>query len=107
VNERQDGARQAATRAPTSTPARRLAIAAPLAGATYLIDSTLRREFQTLSLQAQGAAAGTSLEWLVNGATVGTVEAGGTLRWPLVRGTHVITVRDASGQRAQTRVEVR
>jgi membrane carboxypeptidase/penicillin-binding protein PbpC len=84
-----------------------LAIAAPLAGATYLIDATLRREFQTLPLQARGAAAGTSLEWLVNGATVGTVEAGGTLRWPLVRGRHVIAVRDSAGRQAETRIEVR
>jgi membrane carboxypeptidase/penicillin-binding protein PbpC len=88
-------------------PRSRLAIAAPLAGATYLIDPTLRAEFQTLPLRARGVPAGTPLEWLVNNVAVGTVDAGGTLRWPLARGRHVIVVRDAFGERAETAIEVR
>jgi penicillin-binding protein 1C len=85
----------------------RLAIVAPLAGATYLVDPTLRPEFQTLPLQARGVPTGTSLEWLVNDVVVGTVDSGLTLRWPLTRGRHVIVVRDGAGQRAQTEIEVR
>ncbi len=93
---------------PTSRPsAAELTIAAPLAGATYLIDPTLRPEFQTLALQARGAPAGTSLEWRVNGIAVGSIDASGTLRWPLARGRHVIAVHDASGRRAETAIDVR
>jgi penicillin-binding protein 1C len=97
--------------APTTPSARTsasgLTIAAPLAGATYLIDPTLRPEFQALPLQARGAPAGTSLEWRVDGVAVGTIGAGLTLRWPLSRGRHVIAVVDASGRRAETTIEVR
>ncbi len=87
--------------------AARLTIVAPLSGATYMIDPTLRAEFQTLPLQARGVPAGTTVEWLVNGVAVGSADAAGTLRWPLVRGRHVIAVRDTTGQRAETRIEVR
>ncbi|HET9372191.1 MAG TPA: penicillin-binding protein 1C, partial [Vicinamibacterales bacterium] len=83
-----------------------LRIVAPLAGAVFLIDPTLRSEFQALPLRAAGAAPG-SLEWFVNGAPVGSAAADAPLRWPLVRGTHAITVRDAAGRTAETRVVVR
>ena len=97
----------AAASTASSRGAAALAIAAPLPGATYLIDPTLRPEFQTLPLQARGAPSGTPLEWRVNGVAVGTIAAGLTLRWPLARGRHVIAVRDASGRRAETTIEVR
>ncbi len=84
-----------------------LAIVAPLAGATYSIDPTLRREFQSLPLRAGGVPAGTEVEWLVDGASIGRVRADGTLRWPLVRGSHRIAVRDAAGRVAETRIDVR
>jgi membrane carboxypeptidase/penicillin-binding protein PbpC len=83
-----------------------LTIVAPLAGATFMIDPTLRPEFQTLPLRATGGSAG-ELEWFVDGAPVGTAARGGTLRWPLARGRHAIAVRDASGREAATRIEVR
>ena len=83
-----------------------LAIAAPLGGATYYIDPTLRREFQALGLRATGASSGTRLEWRVDGTPVGTVDTGGVLRWPLEPGHHVIEVRDSSGRTAATTIEV-
>ena len=84
-----------------------LAIVRPLSGATFLIDPTLRPEFQTLVLQARGAAPG-RLEWFVNGAPVGAVdsEAAG-VRWPLARGKHDVTVRDSRGRSARTAITVR
>jgi penicillin-binding protein 1C len=84
-----------------------LTIVAPLSGATYLIDPTLRTEFQTLPLRASGATAGASLQWRVNGVAVGTVEAGEALRWPLARGRHVIEVRESERRAATTWIEVR
>jgi penicillin-binding protein 1C len=84
-----------------------LTIVAPLPGATYLIDPTLRAEFQTLPLRATGTARDGSLEWFVNGSPVGTSSIGGTIRWRMARGTHAITVLDAEGRSAETRIEIR
>jgi penicillin-binding protein 1C len=83
-----------------------LTIVAPLAGALYLFDPTLRAEFQALPLRARGGAAG-RLRWFVDGAPVGDAGPDEALRWPLVRGTHAIEVRDAAGQTSDTRIVVR
>jgi penicillin-binding protein 1C len=83
-----------------------LTIAAPLAGAVYLLDPTLRAAFQMLPLEARGGAPG-SLEWFVDGASVGTADPDTPLRWPLSRGAHAITVRDASGHATSTSIVVR
>ena len=98
----------AQARRQTGTPAgvRGLRIAAPLSGALYLIDPTLRPEFQALPLRVEGAAPG-SVEWFVDDEPVGTVAAADTLRWPLARGAHAIRVRDAAGRTARTSVTVR
>lgn len=89
-----------------SEPDEGFRVVAPLAGALYLIDPTLRPEFQSLPLRAAGATPG-DLEWFVDGKSVGTIASDGTLRWPLARGTHDIRVRDAAGRTAETRVVVR
>ena len=105
---------------PGSTPAKRpahvrpvssrkepaLSIVNPPAGATYLIDPTLRREFQTLALRATGAS-GATLDWKVNGQPVGRRAADATLHWPLAPGTHRITVQDERGRTAEATVRVR
>ena len=83
-----------------------LTIVAPLAGALYLYDPTLRREFQMLPLRARGGDSG-QLQWFVDGAPVGTGGHDEALRWPLARGAHAIVVRDAAGQTADTRIVVR
>jgi hypothetical protein len=66
----------------------RFRIANPPDGATYLIDPTLRSEFQTLRLRADAASRVTS-------------------EWPLVPGTHVITAIDANGHRDSVRIVVK
>ena len=82
-----------------------LAIDQPLGGAVYLFDPTLRSEFQMLSFRARG---GTSpLDWFVNGQPVGSVARDEAVRWPLVRGTHIVSVRDRAGRSAETQIVVR
>ena len=81
------------------------AITSPPDGATYLIDPTLRREFQTLPLRAVGAAS--ALSWTVSGRAVGTADAGGTLEWPLAPGRHQVVVTDARGRTAAATITVR
>lgn len=83
-----------------------LRIVSPANGSTFLIDPTLRREFQTLPLRAVAAAAGT-LEWTVNGQLVGSADADSKVNWALVPGRHRITARDGSGRVAEAFVTVR
>jgi penicillin-binding protein 1C len=90
----------------TSATAGDLKIVRPLGGAVFLIDPTLRPEFQTLALNARSSAPG-HLEWFVDGSAVGSAEAGTAIRWPLVRGRHDVVVRDGAGRSASTRIEVR
>ena len=93
---------------PTKSPAegRGLEIANPPSGATYLIDPTLRREFQTLALRATTARPG-RIQWQVNGTSVGSSSSEEPLMWPLTAGTHTITARDVRGRTAAATITVR
>ena len=81
------------------------AITSPPDGATYLIDPTLRREYQTLPLRAVGAAS--AVTWTVSGRAVGTTDAGGPLEWPLAPGMHQVAATDARGRTATATITVR
>jgi hypothetical protein len=83
-----------------------LAIVNPPAGGVYLIDPTLRREFQTLAFRAV-AAHPTMIDWQVNGRSVGTSSSDSPLMWPLAPGTHRITARDDRGNIAEGSVTVK
>jgi penicillin-binding protein 1C len=83
-----------------------LAIANPPSGATYLIDPTLRRGFQTLSLRAVASVTG-ELEWHIDGKRLGSVGSDTGLEWPLATGSHTITVRDRNGHSAESTIVVR
>ncbi|HWW61880.1 MAG TPA: penicillin-binding protein 1C [Thermoanaerobaculia bacterium] len=74
-----------------------LRVVNPPDGATYLIDPTLRREFQTLRLRA---AATSDVTWHVDSRRVGT-------EWPLAPGDHVVTAVDAAGNRESVRIYVK
>ena len=103
-------ATEAATASPVparaSQPRAALSIANPPDGATYSIDPTLRREFQSLPLRAATARTET-IEWFVNGVLVGTASSTGTVDWPLAPGRHGITARSASGRTVTATIEVR
>ena len=95
-------ASQPATRASAAS----LVIASPPDGATYLIDPTLRREFQSLPLRAI-APSRTRIAWSINGRPIGEVESDRAVPWPLTPGTHRITARAADGREAAATVVVR
>ena len=78
----------------------------PPPGATYLIDPTLRRDFQTLSLKVV-APAPTTIEWAVNGARVGVSSSESALEWPLRPGRHRIAARDSAGRVVESQITVR
>ena len=83
-----------------------LTIASPPDGATYLIDPTLRREFQTLSMKAVTAAGG-QVTWTIDGRAAGSTSRGESLAWPLAPGRHRIEARDATGRSAAATITVR
>jgi penicillin-binding protein 1C len=83
-----------------------LAIVNPPDGATYSIDPTLRREFQTLPLRVAAPEPG-PIQWFVDGVSAGSSASDRALPWPLLPGLHRIMARDASGRSAQSTIEVR
>ena len=97
-------ARVAITASPRSR--RPLELVNPPSGATYLLDPTLRREFQTLPLRVV-AANPTTIEWSVNGSALGTSSSERAFSWPLQPGRHRIAARDASGATVESVITVR
>ena len=83
----------------------RLTITRPLGGALFLLDPSLRPEFQALTFSARGGDG--PLEWFVNGASIARVVQEQGVRWPLVRGRHRISVKDRRGETAETTILVR
>ena len=76
----------------------------PPDGATYLIDPTLRKEFQTIPLRAVGNTG--QLEWTIDGRRLGQGPSLAT-SWPLERGTHLFRARDAQGRVAESAILVK
>lgn len=68
----------------------------PPNGATYMIDPTLRTEFQTLRLRASAR-----VSWQIDGKPHRSHE------WPLTRGSHTILAVGAGGQRDSVKIFVK
>ena len=83
-----------------------ITIVSPPPDSTYLIDPTLRRDFQTLPLRAVSEADG-PIEWTVSGHPVASTDEGDAFEWPLAPGRHHIVARDRRGHTAETFVTVR
>ncbi len=84
---------------PRGSEATPLRVVNPPDGATYLIDPTLRREFQTLPLRV--AAGRAVIEWRIDGRPVGRAAGDRSLAWPLAVGRHVAAARDGDGREAE------
>ena len=100
VADERHGTTSAAGRASTG-----LHVAHPADGTVFLIDPTLRAEFQALPFRAAGA--GGHVSWTVNGRPVGTAGADAAVLWPLQRGSHVAVVRDDAGRTAEVSFTVK
>jgi penicillin-binding protein 1C len=99
------GAVAPAQSSPAAVPTR-FAIDTPAPGAIFLLDPTLRREFQSIGLRSRSAAPGL-VEWFVDGVRIGAAAANDVLRWPMTRGTHQVRARDSEGSTAATSIVVR
>ncbi len=76
----------------------------PPDGATYLIDPTLRKPYQTLRLRA---VSDTRVTWHVDQHKLGVAERDTFLEWPLAPGSHTITATDNLGQQQSVRIFVK
>jgi penicillin-binding protein 1C len=84
-----------------------LAIANPPAGAVYLIDPTLRSQYQALPLRATADAQAGVIEWAVDGRALGAAPADQALQWSLTSGAHRISARDELGRVANVNILVK
>jgi penicillin-binding protein 1C len=87
-------------------PRASLEIVNPAEGATYLIDPTLRREFQTLPLRVV-ASRPSRITWSIDGRPLGTSHSDAALMWPLAIGSHRFVALDEHGRRAETAIVVK
>lgn len=78
-------------------PLPRLAIAFPDAGDILKIDPVLRREYQTIQLEAVVPEGIREIEWLVNEQSLGRVGPPFQLRWMLQPGSHLFRARASAG----------
>ncbi len=89
---------------PPTLHATRLRVTSPPNGATYLIDPTLRREYQAVFLRATSR---TPLTWHVDEKRIGTAAPDHAVEWPLQPGRHVVTAVDAEGNRDSVKIYVK
>ena len=115
--ERRAEARLAQATAPASSAGARrtsgdpraasgLHIAHPAEGTVFLIDPTLRAEFQAVPFRAGGVGGG-EVTWTVDGRELGSRSADESMPWPLQRGSHVTVVRDSHGRTAEVSFTVK
>jgi membrane carboxypeptidase/penicillin-binding protein PbpC len=81
-------------------------IASPADGSTYLIDPTLRREFQALSLRIISTSHG-PVEWWIDGRPLVRTSVQPAASWSLTPGIHTFVARDGDGRTAQSTIVVR
>jgi penicillin-binding protein 1C len=82
-------------------------IANPPAGAIYLIDPTLRSQYQALPLRAAADTHAGLIEWAIDGNHFGASRADEPLQWPLASGAHRISARDQVGRTAEVNILVK
>ena len=81
-------------------------ISTPPDGSTYLIDPTLKREFQALSLRVVASSRG-AVEWWIDDRPIARTSADPAASWPLVPGTHTFVARDEYGRSSRSTITVR
>ena len=81
-------------------------ITSPPHGSTYLIDPTLRAEFQALSLRVAHGGTPREITWRVDGETLGSMRSDKALSWRLRPGEHRIVASDGK-HRYESVIQVR
>lgn len=82
-----------------------LMIISPQDGSKYLIDPTLRREFQSLPLRAVSPD-NRKLDWYVDGSFYASSDGNDSIYWQLKKGSHVFEVREEKGSKISHKIIV-
>lgn len=83
-----------------------LRIVNPPDGAIYLVDPTLRHQFQTIGFRGTTEAKA-RIEWHIDGERLGSTDPDASLDWPLTPGRHLISALDTRGRRASAEIVVK
>jgi penicillin-binding protein 1C len=81
-------------------------ITSPADGSTYLIDPTLRREFQAIPLRIASSSSNI-ITWDIDGKRAATSGEEGRPSWMLAPGRHIFIARNAAGDAAAASITVR
>ena len=85
-----------------------LVITSPANGSAYLfMPDTAQPDNQRIPFTANTGNAAADLHWFVNDSYLGTSKSGGTIFWPLSKGTHRVVCSDTQGASRSVRISVR
>jgi membrane carboxypeptidase/penicillin-binding protein PbpC len=84
-----------------------LSIQNPPEGATYLIDPTLRSQYQSIAFRAAADRGAGTIAWSVDGQHAGTSDSDKALRWQLTPGEHTVVATDTRGQTDEVTIVVK
>lgn len=85
-----------------------LVITSPANGSAYLfMPDEDQQERQRIPFTANTGSSSADLHWFVNDNYVGATKSGGTLFWPLSKGTHRVVCSDTRGSSRSVRISVK
>lgn len=84
-----------------------LVITSPANGSAYLFMPDADQQHQRIPFSAKSGHAAADLHWFVNDSYIGAAKSGGTVFWPLSKGTHRVVCSDAQGASRSVRISVK
>jgi penicillin-binding protein 1C len=85
-----------------------LVITSPANGSAYLfMPDADQQQHQRIPFSARSGHAAAELHWFVNDSYIGAAKSGGTVFWPLSKGTHRVVCSDARGASRSVRISVK
>jgi len=85
-----------------------LVITSPANGSAYLfMPDAKQQEHQRIPFTANSGSSSADLHWFVDDSYVGVSKSGGTLFWPLGKGTHHVVCSDTRGASRSVRISVK
>ncbi len=91
-----------------ATAKNELVVTSPANGSAYLfMPDENQQENQRIAFTAKSDSTSSDLHWFVNDRYVGASKSGGTLFWPLSKGTHHVVCSDTRGASRSVRISVR
>lgn len=85
-----------------------LVITSPADGSAYLLmPEEDQQQYQRIPFTAKSGSSAADLHWFVNDRYLGAAKSGGTVFWPLSKGTHRVVCSDTQGTSRSVRISVK